>query len=1220
MKIITLLLFRKRDILLIYIFILFSSSSFLYGDSIYRLENTSSIIGNTTKFDERSNFTNPLSLTIIKVQDATTTGICCDGIAEAVASGGAGGYTYQWSASARNQTTITATGLTSETHSVTVTDANGAQITRSVTIQCLANCNLKASNTATNILCHGETTGAIDVTVSEGTPPYTFAWSNGATSEDINNLAVGTYSVTITDSNNCSIQQSNTITQPTNKVSITISSKDDIICNDLGTIIVSGTGGTPPYSYSINNGATYQNDDTFTNLSQGDHTVIIRDKNNCTSTVTTTILSNCTMAVDDTNTTLIDTPVSGNVLTNDEDLEGDIQTVTTTSITTNQGILVTINPNTGIYTYTPPSGFTGIDTFEYTVCDNGNPIACDTAIVTITIINCDLDAVTTVTNVSCNGEATGAIDLTVSNGTPPYTYTWSNGALSEDLNDLIAGTYSVTITDSNNCSIQRSNIITQPDDKVSVIITSTTDIICEGTGTIAVAGTGGTPPYSYSIDNGVTYQNNDIFTNIASGGHTITIRDANNCTSTITTEILSNCTLAIIDINNTFIDTPVSGNVLTNDEDLEGDTQTVTTLTVTTTQGVLVTIDPNTGVYTYTPPSGFVGEDTFEYTICDNGNPVACDTATVYIEVLPIRNPENNPPVANPDTAITEIDTPVNGNVLINDFDPDGDTIVVTTTTVTTIEGVIVNIDHITGLFTYTPPIGFTGEDSFEYTICDDGNPILCDTAIVTITVISNQGNNTFANDDAYFIACDNITGNVLDNDFDPEGDIQTVDTTPTVTTQNGTLLLNTNGTFTYTSNPGFIGTDSFVYTVCDDNSPSACDQATVYFTISNFTPPDLTNCNVTDETIECDGDNNETIADIWNADNISQLESCVTDICGNDYTSLITSNYNFDNLVSTCGESGSIEVTYTITNDSATTTVTVTLTLIDTTPPDLTNCEIEDLTLTCSVSNSEEIADQWNTNNVIALEICASDNCNSSSSSTVDSDYDFNNIVDGALLVEYTITDDCGNVSILNARINIENNSIATNDTSLCAVDEIESQVFDLFNLLEGDFNTNGIWEVVSGNAVVVDNNFFDPLSIELINEDDSETITFSYTIDDLVCPIYLEASIEVHNRCAVFTCGGDGDVKISKVITPNGDSFNEYFVVNGVEDCGYIIDVKILNRWGAIIYKSNDYQNDWNGTANRSSLGSANQIPSGTYYAIVTLNNSGLEPISSALYIGTK
>ncbi|PKV52117.1 gliding motility-associated-like protein [Aquimarina sp. MAR_2010_214] len=834
---------------------------------------------------------------------------------------------------------------------------------------------------------------------------------------------------------------------------------------------------------------------------------------------------------------------------------------------------------------------------------------------------CDIKTTNKVTNVSCTGDAKGSIDLTVENGTPPFTFAWSNGSPDEDLKNVIAGTYSVTITDATNCTTTSSATITEPNEAVAVSIAKRTHISCNGLGQITIEGSGGTPPYSYSIDNGANYQTSETFLDLAQGNYTIKIRDANCCTSIVCTAILFNCTDAVTDINNTFINTPVSGNVLTNDEDLEGDTQTVTTTTVTTSEGVIVDIEPNTGIYTYTPPTGFTGEDTFEYTICDNGNPVACDTATVYIEVLPIRDPKNEAPIANPDTAFTEINTPVNSNVLVNDFDPDGDPITVTTTTVTTTEGVSVAIDSNTGAYSYIPPTGFTGDDTFEYTICDNGNPSLCDTTIVIITVIKNQSNSTFANDDAYFTECENILGNVLDNDFDPEGDTQTINIIPVDDVDNGILTLNTNGSFTYTPNSGYTGTDSFIYTVCDNSSPiTACDQATVYITISTTTPPNTTNCNVTNESIECNGTNNETIANIWNADNIAELESCVSDTCNTDFTGQITSNYDFNNLVSSCGLGGNIEVIYTITDKNGdTTTLTATLTLYDSTPPDLTSCTIPDLTLACSTTNIEEIASQWNDDNITKLETCATDNCNVNTTASVTSDYDFDNITDRVLVVEYNITDDCNNTTTLQAKITFENNSVIANDTSLCALDEIESQIFDLFDLLEGDYSTGGIWEVTSGNTSVIDDHFFDPLSIELLDKDTSEEIVFSYTENNLACPIYLETTIEVHNRCAVFSCGED-TIKISKVITPNGDSYNEYFAVNGVENCGYVVDVKIINRWGAIIYKSSDYQNDWNGTAHQSSLGSANQVPSGTYYCIVTINNSGLKPFSSPLYIGTK
>ncbi|WP_272024163.1 Ig-like domain-containing protein, partial [Olleya namhaensis] len=113
----------------------------------------------------------------------------------------------------------------------------------------------------------------------------------------------------------------------------------------------------------------------------------------------------------------------------------------------------------------------------------------------------------------------------------------------------------------------------------------------------------------------------------------------------------------------------VAGNVLLNDNDIEGDTQTVTTTSVTTTDGVTVTINPTTGVFTYTPNNGFTGTDSFVYTICDNGSPQACDQATVYITVGGIANTTD----AIVDINNTFLNQPVSGNVLTNDEDYEGD-------------------------------------------------------------------------------------------------------------------------------------------------------------------------------------------------------------------------------------------------------------------------------------------------------------------------------------------------------------------------------------------------------------------------------------------------------------------------------------------------------------------------------------------------------------------
>ena len=167
----------------------------------------------------------------------------------------------------------------------------------------------------------------------------------------------------------------------------------------------------------------------------------------------------------------------------------------------------------------------------------------------------------------------------------------------------------------------------------------------------------------------------------------------------------------------------VSGNVvLENDSDPEGDTLTISGNTAPQNGSLTLNAD---GSFVYTPNLGFSGTDEFTYTITDgNGNE---DTATVQFTVS---TAENNPPVAIDDSATTSFETSVNGNVLVNDSDPDGDAITVVSNTDASNGTVVVNAD---GSYVYTPDAGFSGADSFEYTI-SDGNGGQ-DTATVSINV-----------------------------------------------------------------------------------------------------------------------------------------------------------------------------------------------------------------------------------------------------------------------------------------------------------------------------------------------------------------------------------------------------------------------------------------------------------------------------------------------------
>lgn len=96
--------------------------------------------------------------------------------------------------------------------------------------------------------------------------------------------------------------------------------------------------------------------------------------------------------------------------------------------------------------------------------------------------------------------------------------------------------------------------------------------------------------------------------------------------------------------------------------------------------------------------------------------------------------------------------------------------------------------------------------------------------------------------------------------------------------------------------------------------------------------------------------------------------------------------------------------------------------------------------------------------------------------------------------------------------------------------------------------------------------------------------------------------------------------NINISKIVTPNQDGWNDYFTISNIEGCGFKVELKIFNRWGALIYQSNNYQNNWNGTSSKNAIGTSNKVPTGTYFYIINITDSGLKPIISSFFVGTK
>ncbi len=412
----------------------------------------------------------------------------------ATVTGGTSPYTYAWAPTGGNA--ATATGLAAGTYTVTVTDANSATTTQTFTItQPTA---IVASASSTNVLCNGGNTGSATATVTGGTPGYSYVWSTGGTTATITGLAAGLYTYTVTDTQGCTSTQSTTVTQPTALAASTM--QTNVLCNgaSTGNAMVMVSGGTPNYQYSW--APSGGNAATASGLTAGTYTCTITDGNNCTMTQTVSIIEPSPLVASSVSTAIL--------------CSGDSSTIT---VSASGGV----GPYAGTGTFTVAAGI-----HIYNISDaNG----CNTTLFDTITSPDPITVSAVVTNVSCNGGANGAIDLTVGGGTPGYTFLWSNNATTEDLTGLSAGSYSGVLTDANGCIYSGTVVITEP---LALFTNSliTNPTTCGGTnGSINVVTSGGTPAYTYAWSNSATTED---LSGIGAGIYSCTTTDSLGCTTT----------------------------------------------------------------------------------------------------------------------------------------------------------------------------------------------------------------------------------------------------------------------------------------------------------------------------------------------------------------------------------------------------------------------------------------------------------------------------------------------------------------------------------------------------------------------------------------------------------------------------------------------------------------------------------------------------------------
>jgi len=355
------------------------------------------------------------------------------------------------------------------------------------------------------------------------------------------------------------------------------------------------------------------------------------------------------------------------------------------------------------------------------------------------------------------------------------------------------------------------------------------------------------------------------------------------------------------------------------------------------------------------------------------------------------------------------------------------------------------------------------------------------------------------------------------------------------------------------------------------------------------LTPPTI-NTDASDSYVECDGTGNTAEFDAWLASN------------GGATTTDIGSSVNWTNdftaLNDDCGATGTTAVIFTATDNCGNASMSsASFTITDTMVPELITELQTELTVSCNDipdARTPGFVDDCSADVTVIFD-------ETDSFDGTDNDYE--------ILRTWTVTDDCNNTAVFTQTLTVTVEEIVTQfSDSRCIIDG----TINLNNYLSSD-DDSGTWIIEPGNTTITDDSIFDPENIELGD------YVFSYSIAEDGCISITEVTIEINDKCVVLPCGSE-DVEISKAVTPNGDQWNEFFRIRGVEACNFVIEVKIFNRWGALIYESNNYQNDWNGTAHKSSIGNSDQVITGTYFYIVNLKNSGLAPLTGPIYLGTK
>ena len=429
-----------------------------------------------------------------------------DGTAIVSATGGTGPYTFLWSS---GSSTAHISGLEAGAYTVTITDAHGCSASNSGNIEEPLALASATSGGATS--CFGGNDGTAMATATGGTEPYTFLWSNGQTTAQVGGMAVGPYSVTVTDAHGCPTMATGNIQEPSLLEANTLAGLASCFGGNDAMANASALGGTSPYTFLWSNGQTTAQ---IGGLTAGIYTVTTTDDHGCTA-------------------------IRSVVVDQSSLLESTAFAIETSCFEGNDGF-VSAHSNGGQapYQYLWNNGQTtntqsGLLAGLYSVTTS-DALSC-TAMTTVQVNQPTPVILGTAPGiVSCFGGTNGTLNALPSGGIGPYAIGWSTGQTGPMINGLTAGEYTLTATDAQGCTASSSAMVTEPIGLQSSTTTQNTTCFAGDNGTATLSLSGGTPPYSYLWQTG---QTNAIAQQLHAGSYQVTTTDANGCTQTSSVSI-----------------------------------------------------------------------------------------------------------------------------------------------------------------------------------------------------------------------------------------------------------------------------------------------------------------------------------------------------------------------------------------------------------------------------------------------------------------------------------------------------------------------------------------------------------------------------------------------------------------------------------------------------------------------------------------------------------